>query len=358
MNNLQVPTAFRRNSPGLGLALAAFALAVLISFLVPAIPTLTACVVLGILFAALPWRGSVRAEVKPGLAIAARRLLRIGVVLLGFKLSLVNIAELGWLVLGMIVAIVVVTFFFTWGIGRMLRLPGQQSVLIAAGFSICGASAIGAMAGVTRAKDSDTATPIALVTLCGTLAIALLPALRPLLGLDTAEFGMWVGASVHDVGQVVATAQIAGATALAVAVVVKLTRVAMLAPMVALAGVVAARADRVQAAAASAAGEPAADRGEVKRPAILPLFVVGFLAAVLVRTLVPLSDGFLEAAAYGQELVLGMALFGLGASISIGNLVRTGGRALVVALISWAVIALLSYGAVEIARAAGVAALG
>ncbi|MEL0627370.1 putative sulfate exporter family transporter [Salinibacterium amurskyense] len=358
MNNLQVPTAFRRNSPGLGLALAAFALAVLISFLVPAIPTLTACVVLGILFAALPWRGSVRAEVKPGLAIAARRLLRIGVVLLGFKLSLVNIAELGWLVLGMIVAIVVITFFFTWGIGRMLRLPGQQSVLIAAGFSICGASAIGAMAGVTRAKDSDTATPIALVTLCGTLAIALLPALRPLLGLDTAEFGMWVGASVHDVGQVVATAQIAGATALAVAVVVKLTRVAMLAPMVALAGVVAARADRVQAAAASAAGEPAADRGEVKRPAILPLFVVGFLAAVLVRTFVPLSDGFLEAAAYGQELVLGMALFGLGASISIGNLVRTGGRALVVALISWAVIALLSYGAVEIARAAGVAALG
>ena len=360
MNNLQVPTAFRRNSPGLGLALAAFALAVLISFLVPAIPTLTACVVLGILFAALPWRGSIRAEVKPGLAIAARRLLRIGVVLLGFKLSLVNIAELGWLVLGMIVAIVVITFFFTWGIGRMLRLPGQQSVLIAAGFSICGASAIGAMAGVTRAKDSDTATPIALVTLCGTLAIALLPALRPLLGLDTAEFGMWVGASVHDVGQVVATAQIAGATALAVAVVVKLTRVAMLAPMVALAGVVAARADRVQAAASAAsdAGEPAADRGEVKRPAILPLFVVGFLAAVLVRTFVPLSDGFLEVAAYGQELVLGMALFGLGASISIGNLVRTGGRALVVALISWAVIALLSYGAVEIARAAGVAALG
>ena len=127
MNDAQAPTAFRRNSPGLGLALAAFALALLISFLVPAIPTLTACVVLGILFAALPWRDSVRADVKPGLAIAARRLLRIGVVLLGFKLSLVNIAELGWLVLGMIVAIVVVTFFFTWGLGRMLRLPARKT---------------------------------------------------------------------------------------------------------------------------------------------------------------------------------------------------------------------------------------
>ncbi|MGV8912747.1 MAG: YeiH family protein [Rhodoglobus sp.] len=372
MNNPQEQTAFRRISPGLGLALGAFGLALLISFLVPAIPTLTACVVLGILFSALPWRNAVRSEVKPGLAIAARRLLRIGVVLLGFKLSLVNIAELGWLVLGMIVLIVVITFFFTWGLGRMLRLPGQQPMLIAAGFSICGASAIGAMAGMTRAKDSDTATPVALVTLCGTLAIALLPALRPLLGVDTAEFGMWVGASVHDVGQVVATAQIAGATALAVAVVVKLTRVAMLAPMVALAGVVVARSDRKAAAAtvntagavddnapgANAVTTNAVDLKPAKRPAILPLFVVGFLAAVLVRTFVPLPDGFLEVAAYGQELVLGMALFGLGASISIGNLVRTGGRALVVALISWAVIALLSLGAVEIARAAGVAALG
>lgn len=367
MNSLQEQTTFRRISPGLGLALGAFGLALLISFLVPAIPTLTACVVLGILFTALPWPGSVRATVKPGLVIAARRLLRIGVVLLGFKLSLVNIAELGWLVLGMIVLIVVITFFFTWGLGRMMRLPGQQPLLIAAGFSICGASAIGAMAGVTRAKDSDTATPIALVTLCGTLAIALLPALRPLLGLDTSEFGMWVGASVHDVGQVVATAQIAGATALAVAVVVKLTRVAMLAPMVALAGIVVARSDRTAANAADAAtGSSAAgaganditDRGAVKRPAILPLFVVGFLAAVVLRTFVPLSDGFLEAANYGQELVLGMALFGLGAAIRIGNLIRTGGRSLAVALISWAVIALLSLGAVEIARAAGVAALG
>ncbi|EPR75262.1 putative membrane protein YeiH [Leifsonia rubra CMS 76R] len=367
MSSPQEQTTFRRISPGLSLALVAFGLALLISFLVPAIPTLTACVVLGILFSALPWRSFVRTEVKPGLAIAARRLLRIGVVLLGFKLSLVNIAELGWLVLGMIVLIVVITFFFTWGLGRMMRLPGQQPLLIAAGFSICGASAIGAMAGMTRAKDSDTATPIALVTLCGTLAIAVLPALRPLLGLDSAEFGMWAGASVHDVGQVVATAQVAGATALAVAVVVKLTRVAMLAPMVALAGVVVARSDRKAAGASGASDEldesdaavgTAADLTPVKRPAILPLFVVGFLAAVLVRTFVPLPDGFLEVAAYGQELVLGMALFGLGATISIGNLVRTGGRALAVALISWAVIALLSLGAVEIARAAGVAALG
>ena len=67
------------------------------------------------------------------------------------------------------------------------------------------------MSSVTGSKESEQATPIALVTLCGTLAIALLPALRPVFGLDAEQFGMWTGASVHDVGEVVATAQIAGA---------------------------------------------------------------------------------------------------------------------------------------------------
>ncbi|MFD1572659.1 putative sulfate exporter family transporter [Agromyces cerinus subsp. nitratus] len=99
---------------------------------------------------------------------------------------------------------------------------------------MCGASAIGAMGAAVRARDEEQAVPVALVTLCGTLAIAVLPALWHPLGLSNVQFGHWVGAGVHDVGQVVATAQIAGTAALAVAVVVKLTGVLMLAPMVAI----------------------------------------------------------------------------------------------------------------------------
>ena len=276
---------------------------------------------------------------QPGLATAARRLLRIGIVLLGLKLSLVDIAGLGWLVLGMIVLVVIATFVFTFAIGRLLRLPGDEPLLIAAGFSICGASAIGAMSSVTGSKESEQATPIALVTLCGTLAIALLPALRPVFGLDVEQFGMWTGASVHDVGQVVATAQIAGASALAIAVVVKLTRVAMLAPMIAITGLVLKR------------------DGEGKRPALVPLFLVGFIAAVLVRTFLPVPDVVLQAADVIQLVLLGMALFGLGAAIRVGTLVRTGVRPLAVAAISWVAIAALSLGAVAVATAAGAPAL-
>ena len=324
--------------PGLGLALLALGLASLVHGALPAVPTLTACVVLGIVFTALPWPARVREAVRPGLATSARRLLRLGIVLLGFRLSLTDIAGLGWVVLSLIVAIVVATFFLTLALGRAFRLPGDQPLLIAAGFSICGASAIGAMAGVTKSKDSETATPVALVTLCGTLAIAVLPALAALLGLDAEQFGMWTGASVHDVGQVVATAQVAGASALAIAVVVKLTRVALLAPMVALTGAVLKR--------------------EGDRPAVVPLFLVGFLAAVLARTLLPLPAGFLAATENVQFVLLGMALFGLGAAIRLGTLVRTGARPLAVAGLSWASIAALSLGAVYLATSAGVPALG
>jgi len=319
----------KRALPGLGIAATGVAVAFGINWLIPAVPVLTACVVLGILFTALPWRPAVRDAARPGLTIASKRLLRIGIVLLGFSLSLVDVASLGWATLLAIVVIVLLTFFLTLAVGRLAKLPGDQPLLIAAGFSICGASAIGAMSAVTGSKDEETATPIALVTLCGTLAIAALPALAPLFGLNSEQFGMWVGASVHDVGQVVATAQIAGASALAVAVVVKLTRVVMLAPMIAIAGVALKGRER-----------------EGSRPPIVPLFVVGFLAAVLLRTFLPLPAELLAVIAGIQHVLLGLALFALGAAIRVGTLVRTGGRALAVAGISWFAIAALSLGAV------------
>ncbi|MCU1577990.1 MAG: putative sulfate exporter family transporter [Rhodoglobus sp.] len=326
---------------GLATALVAFGLASGLHFVVPVVPTLTACVLLGIGFAAIPWPARFRAATQPGLATASRRLLRIGIVLLGFSLSLVDIAGLGWLVLALIVAIVLLTFGLTLGVGRLFRLPGDQPLLIAAGFSICGVSAIGAMGGVTRSKESEMATPIALVTLCGTLAIAVLPLLRPVLGLDAEQFGMWTGASVHDVGQVVATAQVAGASALAIAVVVKLTRVALLAPMIAITGLALRNRETADA-----------------RPPIVPLFLLGFLAAVLARTLLPLSPEFLTAAADIQLVLLGMALFGIGSAIRIGSLLRTGARPLAVAGISWFAVAGMSLAAAFIATAAGVPALG
>ncbi|MET0853542.1 MAG: putative sulfate exporter family transporter [Microterricola sp.] len=334
--------------PGVAIAGAAALVAWAIHALLPAIPLLTAAVAIGIIVGQIPAaRGPLNGVLAPGLSVASKQFMRLGIVLLGLKLSLVDILGLGWLSIVMIVAIVLLTFIGTIGLGRAFGLPGHQPLLIATGFSICGASAIGAMSGVVRAKDEETATPIALVTLCGTLAIAVLPLLWHPLGLSTEQFGQWVGASVHDVGQVVATAQIAGPAALAVAIVVKLTRVLMLAPMVAVAAGMERRKHGAAVELAVRTGGAAPEAAA--RPPIVPLFVAGFLAAVLVRTLLPVPESVLEVADWLQTALLAMALFGLGSVVRLGELMLTGWRALVVGLLSWALIAALAYGAVQLA---------
>ncbi|HEY9365376.1 MAG TPA: putative sulfate exporter family transporter [Agromyces sp.] len=322
----------RRLLPGLVVAASAALIAWLAHLAFPAVPLLTASVALGIVVGQIPaLRPALGGSLAPGMRVASRRLLRVGIVLLGLKLSLVDIASLGWVTIATTVAVVVLTFVGTIGLGRALGLPGHQPLLVASGFSICGASAIGAMGAAVRARDEEQAVPVALVTLCGTLAIAVLPALWHPLGLSNVQFGHWVGAGVHDVGQVVATAQIAGTAALAVAVVVKLTRVLMLAPMVAITAAVERRR---------------AVDVEGPRPAIVPLFVAGFLAAVLLNTFAPLPEWVLTGADTLQTAVLAMALFALGASIRLGELASTGWRALVVGLTSWVLVAGLAYGAV------------
>jgi len=321
--------------PGVAVAGAAALAAWGAHSLVPAIPLLTASVVLGILVAQLPCaRPAPSGILAPGFNVAAKKFMHAGIVLLGLKLSLVDIALLGWVSIVTVIAVLAITFVVTFWLGRLFKLPGQQPLLIATGFSICGASAIGAMCHVAKSKEEDTATPVALVTLCGTLAIVVLPLLWHPLGFSALQFGHWVGASVHDVGQVVATAQVAGSAALSVAVVVKLTRVLMLAPMVAITSVVVRRSGTAESG--------------TKHPPIVPLFVAGFICAMLVRTFLPLPVAVTSGAETVQTAFLAMALFGLGTTVRLGRLVRTGGRALLVGLLSWALIAALAWGAVQL----------
>lgn len=326
-----------RALPGLGLAAAGVASAAATHALVPAVPMLTAAVVLGLAAAHLPGlRAVVRGPGKAGLSLAGKRLMRLGIVLLGLKLSLDDVLGLGWATVVMVLGVVAATFFGTWWLGRRMGLPGDQPLLIATGYSICGASAIGAVSEATESEERDAAVSVALVTLCGTLAIAVLPLLQGPLGLSDAEFGRWVGAGVHDVGQVVATAQTAGPGALGDAVLVKLMRVAALAPLVA--GV--AFALRARAASDVGVGK--------RRPPVLPLFVAGFLVMVAVRSTGWVPGPLLDAAGHAQELLLAAALFGLGTAVDLPSLTRTGGRVALLGLCAWVVVAGISYGGVRL----------
>lgn len=248
--------------PGLALTAAAVTAAWFANRMWPAVSPLTAAVVLGVVAANL-LPGATMTAARPGLQVAARRLMRLGIVLLGLQLALGDVLKLGWQSLVLVVAVVFATFFGTQWIGHRMGLPGRQPLLIATGFAICGASAVAAMEGVTRRPgesedDPDPVVAVALVTLCGSLAILVLPLLRGPLGLhDPAVFGHWVGASVHDVGQVVAASTSGGTVAVNGAVVVKLMRVAMLAPMVAGTALVWRRRAVGMAGTAGAAPAPA-----------------------------------------------------------------------------------------------------
>ncbi|MFF3214597.1 YeiH family protein [Streptomyces sp. NPDC002886] len=321
--------------PGLALAAAGVLIAWSVHRLVPWAPMLTVSVVLGITAAHLPGlRGFVRGPARPGLSLAGRRLMRIGIVLLGLALGLDEVLGLGWATVAMVAGVVAATFLGTLWLGRRLGLPGDQPLLIATGYSICGASAIGAVSQVSGSDEEDVASSVALVTLCGTLAIAVLPLLQSPLGLSDPDFGRWVGASVHDVGQVVATAQTAGPGALGEAVLIKLMRVALLAPLVA-AVAFSVRARRRGARTSSG-----------RRPAPVPLFVAGFLAAAALRATGILPEAALEGAHTAQELLLAAALFGLGSAVHLPTLSRTGGRAALLGLAAWVVVAGASYAGV------------
>ncbi len=345
------PGPVRRNAPGLALAGIGLGLAEGVHVLLPAVPILTAAVVLGVVAAHLPGvRPFVRVRGRAGLSTAGKRLMRAGIVLLGLKLSIGDVLGLGWATVAMVFGVVLVAFFGIWWLGRRLGLPGDQPLLIATGYSICGASAISAVSGALGKEDgderlaADVATSVALVTLCGTLAIAVLPLLHDPLGLDTVQFGRWVGAGVHDVGQVVATAQTAGPAALGEAVLVKLIRVAMLAPLVAGVAVTYRRRVREAAGSGQASGGQRAAGG--RRPAVVPLFLIGFLAMTALRSTGLLPAEALDAAAVAQELLLAAALFGLGTAVHLPTLARSGARTAVLGLASWAVIAAASYGGV------------
>lgn len=326
-------TRARELLPGVAIAFAVSVVAFVVHERVDVISPHVVSVAFGMLGATF---GRVEDTFRPGLRFSAKRVLRAGIVLLGFRLSLSELGELGPRSLVAVVVVVVATFFGTQWLAKRLGLSRSLGLLMATGYSICGASAIAAVEPFADADEEEVAYSIALVTLCGTLAIAVLPALGALLRLPDGEFGGWVGASVHDVGQVVAAASTHGSAALAVAVIVKLTRVAMLAPLLAFVAVSARRRN----------GEHSTDGA--RRPPILPLFIVLFLVAVVVRTTGVLPGEWLRQIKTAETILLGMGLVGLGSNVDLRKLRAVGGKPLVLGLASWALVAVVSLAAVKV----------
>lgn len=276
---------------------------------VPAASSLLLAIIVGIVIA-----HTVRMpkSAQPGIAFSAKVLLRLGIVLLGFQLVLSDIIALGWGVLAVVVAIVAGGLVGTVLMGKWLGMSRSESILIGSGFSICGAAAVAGVESSIRRKDEEVATAIALVVIFGTAMIGIMPLVLGATSLTEAQRGYIAGGSIHEVAQVVAVGGILGGSVLTSAVLVKLARVLMLAPVVTVLGMIERRT-----------GSPV-PFGKV--PPIVPPFIIGFLAAALARTFIDIPDPLVGGIKVVQTILLAAAMFALGLGVHISMLKKAGAK--------------------------------
>lgn len=275
----------------------------------PIIEALVAAILIGVLV-----RNTVRLpeKVDRGASFAAKQVLEVGVMLLGATIDVHQVLAGGPVLLVAIAIGVTVGIAFSYTLGRLIGLHGKLALLVAVGNSICGNSAIAAVAPVIHAEKKDVASSIGLTAIVGVVIVLALPLLVPLVGLSFYQYGVLAGMTVYAVPQVIAASFPVSQLSGQVATLVKLTRVLFLGPVVLLFGLV----ERARGAAASTG----------KRPPLIPWFIAGFLTLVLVRFVgfVPATD--VSVAQNASRMLTILAMAGLGLGVELGALRKVGPR--------------------------------
>lgn len=268
----------------------------------------------------------------PGIRIAQKGILRWGVALLGFKLSIGALVSIGAPSLIVVIIGTTASLAFAWWFGKAMGLHDKLAILMAVGGAICGASAIVAAESVVKAEKEDVVAPIGVITLFGTLGIVIYPIIGRALGMAKFLYGVWCGASLHETAQAVAAGAALGADT--VATVVKLARIAMLAPIVFfLAWWMRKRGEDSEA-----------------KVAIVPWFLVLFVVFALINssTSLGMSSPLVPADVVSKIndfnvwiLCLGMA--GVGLQTGFKDLKKAGVMALVVGFAQWIFLSLIAF---------------
>ena len=258
---------------------------------------------------------------RAGVAFGAKQLLEVAVALLGLSISFRTLAAVGPGLLFGIAGIVSVAIPTSFAICRLLGLPRRMAVLVACGNSICGNSAIAAVAPAIGADGDDVAASIAFTAVLGVLVVLGLPALGGLLGLSQLRYGALAGLTVYAVPQVLAAAAPAGPVAVQVGTLVKLVRVLMLGPVVLVLSMLAGRLRGDAAGGAPSDGTAPAGRAPAPVAAhrMVPPFILAFLGFATLRStgLVP-GAMLAPAAALANVLtIVSMAALGLGVDVRV-----------------------------------------
>lgn len=285
----------------------------------------------------------------PGIAFGAKILLEIAVVLLGASVSIRTVLALGPQLLGGIVVVVMAAIASSYGIGRALKLPQRMAILIACGNSICGNSAIAAVAPVIGADGDDIASSIAFTAVLGVIVVLLLPLLVPVLVLSLTQYGVLAGLTVYAVPQVLAATLPIGALSNQVGTVVKLVRVLMLGPVVLCLSLLARklRDEADEAAPAVTAGDRP-QRGSPALHELVPWFIVGFLIVLALRSTNIIPAGAVPPIKTAANLLTTISMAALGLGVDVRVVAKAGLRVTTAVTVSLLVLGVVSFGLIRV----------
>lgn len=285
---------------------------------------LTMALVLGI-----GWRATagLAEPAKAGTTVSGKKLLRLGIVLMGVRLNFALIAQAGPKVVALDLAIIVGGIAGIYWLTQRFGVSRRLGMLLAVGTSICGASAVAAAAPVTKADEDDVGLAVAMCGILGTVGVLLYVLGAPLLALSTAQLAVLSGSTLHEVAQVMAASFSWGQAAGDMGTLVKLTRVVFLAPTLIVLGIL------------QGGGKL---KFSWKEPPI-PWFVIGFLAMGGVNTLGWLPANLQGLLTQTSVFLMTMAMGAMGLHTDLGMIRRTGMRAMAAGFVGFGFLAVLSW---------------
>ena len=326
----------RRNGPGI---LACLCIAVPAWFLGRTFEVVGGpvfAILLGMVMA-LFWKEQGRA--RAGITFTSKKILQLAVVLLGFGMNLSSVAKVGAQSLPIILPTITTSLVAAFVLHKLLHMDAKISTLIGVGSSICGGSAIAATAPVIGADDEEIAQSISVIFLFNVLAALTFPTLGGMLGLSNEGFGLFAGTAVNDTSSVTAAAAawdgIHGSNTLDTAAIVKMTRTLAIIPITLVLAFLRTRQEEKSVRGTGVT---------VSLKEIFPWFVLFFVLASVVTTLLPLPaavTGFLKSA---SKFFIGMAMAAIGLNTDVVKLVRTGGKPIFMGFCCWVAIACVSLG--------------
>ena len=317
----------KKNLPGILLA----ALVAIPAWLVGKAFPVIGSPVLGILFGLILAFWQRPDKFSEGIKFTSKKLLQLSIILLGFGMNLHIILKIGSQTLALMVVTITATLLVAFFAGRLLKIGGKTATLVGVGTAICGGSAIAATAPVIDADNEEIAHAISTIFLFNVIAAFLFPVLGHLLGMSDFTFGLWAGTAVNDTSSVVAAGYSFSNAAGELAVIVKLTRTLMIIPVSVLLAIYTSR---------KALGANTIKNYSLVK--VFPWFVLGFLAAAILNTWLAIPPFLVNALVQSGKFLIVMAMAAIGLNTRLPQLIKTGGRPILLGFICWAALSVTS----------------